>query len=235
MFAADVHCKHIVFCASTDNGYARLLEQYTGDSEVCRKTTLVEGPPFEKEIAHLNPYFNTVKFPSVFRSSKLPCWTTSSPAGLPIAQLGPPPSYAATTSRTLSPSNQPVADMQSPKAIEANRMIMRNKNGERIDPPRPTMVTEQDIFVMKNKKLCNWHHLQGGCHYTDCTHKHGEKLGTRRIEALRCVARLGPCSKGLGCNDVHCISGHACPRRSCDKVDCRFPQDMHNVDTAAAV
>src|SRR5689334_20617234 len=72
LHVGDVHCKHIVFCGSTDNGYARLLGPYSGAEATCSRITMVEGAPFERELAELKDKFCTTSFPVVFRDTKLP-------------------------------------------------------------------------------------------------------------------------------------------------------------------
>jgi hypothetical protein len=63
----DVHCQHIIFCGSADNGYARVLGPYYGSNYI----SLIEGPPFPRELRDLATAFKTTSFPSVFRSKKL--------------------------------------------------------------------------------------------------------------------------------------------------------------------
>lgn len=65
----DFHCRQIFFGGSHDNGFARLLEQYADDKHALRRVTLLEGVPFEKELAVLP--FDTVKFPGIFRDTKI--------------------------------------------------------------------------------------------------------------------------------------------------------------------
>jgi hypothetical protein len=65
----NYHCRQIVFGCSHDNGFARLLEQYTEDQEAKGRVTLLEGVPFEKELAVLP--FTKVKFSGIFRNSKI--------------------------------------------------------------------------------------------------------------------------------------------------------------------
>ncbi|KAK5711479.1 hypothetical protein LTR17_018415 [Elasticomyces elasticus] len=69
LFLYDYHCRQILFGCSHDNGYARLLEQFVQDPEAVQRITLLEGIPFEKELAVL-PY-RTTKFPDVFRETKI--------------------------------------------------------------------------------------------------------------------------------------------------------------------
>lgn len=64
----DVHCLHIMFCASADNGYARVLGPHRNTKN---QITLVEGPPFAREIKELASSFQTTSFPEVFRTQKL--------------------------------------------------------------------------------------------------------------------------------------------------------------------
>lgn len=59
LYLYDYHCRQILFGCSHDNGYARLLEQFT-EPEVLSRVTLLEGTAFEKELAVLP--FPTVKF-----------------------------------------------------------------------------------------------------------------------------------------------------------------------------
>lgn len=69
LFSQDSHCYRLFFGCSHDNGYARVLEEYVDNLEFHDKVILVEGVPFEKELACL-PY-KTVKFPDLFRGSKI--------------------------------------------------------------------------------------------------------------------------------------------------------------------
>lgn len=69
LFIYDYHCRQILFGCSHDNGFARLLEEYTDDMEVKPRLTLLEGVPFEKELATLP--FATTKFADLFRDTKI--------------------------------------------------------------------------------------------------------------------------------------------------------------------
>ena len=69
MHVLNVHCQHVLFGCSHDNGFARLLEKYALDDFVRPRVTLLEGVPFEKELACLN--YNKHKLDGVFRDSKL--------------------------------------------------------------------------------------------------------------------------------------------------------------------
>ncbi|KAJ5376881.1 hypothetical protein N7509_013767 [Penicillium cosmopolitanum] len=54
----NIHCQHIVFCGSADNGYARILGPHRGSNRIL----LVEGPPFAHELKALVPDFETTSF-----------------------------------------------------------------------------------------------------------------------------------------------------------------------------
>lgn len=69
LFSQDSHCYRLFFGCSHDNGYARVLEEYLDNEEFQDKVILVEGVPFEKELACL--LYKTVKFPGLFRDSKI--------------------------------------------------------------------------------------------------------------------------------------------------------------------
>lgn len=62
-------CRHILFGCSHDNGFARVLEKQSFDVAALRDVTLLEGVPFEKELAEL-PH-NKTKFPGLFRDTKI--------------------------------------------------------------------------------------------------------------------------------------------------------------------
>jgi hypothetical protein len=74
----SVQCRHIVFGGSSDNGYARLLGPYV-DS---KKVSLLEGPPFAKELAELTTRYPVMDCVGVFRKTRLVAismdWNTES-------------------------------------------------------------------------------------------------------------------------------------------------------------
>lgn len=194
---------------------------------------MLEGPPFERELASLNERFRTASFPQVFRDSKLQSRRVSVPQMLPSSPKAS--TYAATVSQG-SPSAlaQPAASPPSQNADTVTPspptdVIYRNSKGQRVDSPlKPP---QQLVTTLKNRKLCNLHHLLRSCPYDPCNHTHGPRLDPKQLEALRYIARLSPCLNGLECDDQYCISGHRCPSQPCTRVQCRFPREMHGVDT----
>ena len=67
---SNVHCRHILFGCSHDNGYARLLEDIAQEPDA-GKISLLEGVPFERELAQFKSTFGAIKFDNLFRSSKI--------------------------------------------------------------------------------------------------------------------------------------------------------------------
>lgn len=83
MFSRDLHCARLLFGCSHDNGYARALEEYSDRSDIVKKTVLLEGVPFEKELLPL-PY-GTKKFPGLFRDTKIVTYGASNPYSYGLA------------------------------------------------------------------------------------------------------------------------------------------------------
>lgn len=232
-----------MFCGSTDNGYARLLEQYIGLPELRTRISLVEGPPFERELVLVKAHFRAFKIPSVFRSSKL-----SDPQHSPVSFARPPTqTLSDTTAVAVQPLNFAATaahgKIDGPKRTISIRTQEKNDykpgvvflNGweSRIDPPRPPTVSDTDISLIKKRKYCNLYHLTGSCIYgSSCTYQHGEKLNTKQLEVLRYVARMAPCPKRLGCRNKTCVLGHSCFRKPCLLGNCTFTSEMHHVDSA---
>ena len=79
IFSQDYHCRRILFGCSHDNGYARVLEDYSDKPEILDKVVLLEGVPFEKELLLL--YYGIKKFPGIFRDSKLVAWGANASIG----------------------------------------------------------------------------------------------------------------------------------------------------------
>jgi hypothetical protein len=229
MHLEDVHCQQIVLGGSTDQGYARLLGPYAENEALRQRITLIEGPPFARELQEIKNRFRTVSFNRVFRSQKLPDVkrrVLPSPSS-PLAN------YAATLAKPNTSTSTPLsADSNGFKSPAANK-VLRNRNGERVDPQSKFL--PQELVVLKQRKLCNAFHLLGKCQFLDdygyCNHIHAVHLDQRQLEILRVVARQSPCSQGVLCNDPTCTYGHQCTRKGCDGSNCRFPYDMHNIGT----
>ncbi|KAJ5670358.1 uncharacterized protein N7477_005721 [Penicillium maclennaniae] len=215
----DIHCQHIIFCGSADNGYARVLGPHRGSSRI----SLVEGPPFPRELRDLASEFETTSFPSksVIRQYKS---RTSHHTIMPHANYA----SIARTSPLVSEGSSPLTKPPTQKLISRSSLLVvhRNVNGERVDSPLKYS-TRAKLEVLKQHKSCNQFHILGSCFYGEsCTHKHEPRLANQEVVDLKWIARLSPCSKGLQCNDERCVSGHRCPHETLK--GCKFP---HEVDT----
>lgn len=226
---ADVQCKALIFGGSADNGYARLLEPYSGDRAMSSRIILLEGPSFAPELAKLRDKFSVAHFPALFRDTKLPSRRTS------LSTTPPPlstqaPSYASTVSSTLPlPAAQSDA-LATPMASHRDYPVLQNSHGHRLDAllsPHPHIVQ-----VMRYQKMCNLYHILGKCPLRECKFDHGLRLNDAGIEARRLLGREKPCKEGLECNKRSCLRGHQCPDAACVRIgiDCQFPREMHNVD-----
>jgi hypothetical protein len=203
---ADVHCSHVLFGASADNGYARLLGQYSANDDLAKRITLLKGPPFAPELAVLSPKFKTESFSSVFRVTKLPNRYAPFSTTLPPQTRTPAATNYASAAAKAPPSPPPetkstpsdLKKAQKPKAAF-------NSAGERVD--LPISVSQREVSALKQRKMCNYWHLTGDCYSPDCPHEHGTRLTGKDLDTLRYIARLTPCVT-LRCVDEDCFYGH---------------------------
>jgi hypothetical protein len=231
-----------MFCASADNGYARILGPHR-NSNTKSQITLVEGPPFAREIKELVPSFATTSFPEVFRSQKLsrrisfsnaPTTPTGTGTSTPISN------YASVVRSTPhSPHNTSPSPSPSPPTPNQKTKLPIHKNalGQRIDRPLHYS-TRGKLEALKQHKFCNQFHILGSCSWGEgCTHKHNRRLVDQDVIDLMCIARLSVCAKGLKCEDEYCVSGHRCTTRGCTGPEggCKFGEEMHGVDTRIVV
>lgn len=99
-----------MFGCSHDNGYARLLEE-VGDRRNLDRITLVEGVPFERELAALQTKYRSTKFEGLFRTTKINIYQQYAqpmPPSLPTPGL-PTPGYQS--------PYQPTQAYQPPQAF----------------------------------------------------------------------------------------------------------------------
>ena len=229
------------FGGTADNGYARLLGPLIEDEAACRRITLLEGPPFARELADIKDSFRTVSFDNVFRDQKLVKRRVSfqlSRPGTPSADYAAAAASAPTAPSAPSVTPQGPAAPKNSMATEAPQNavtadVLRNSQGQRVDSP--LSYSMQEFVNLKNRRLCNSYHILGRCPFLEfhgnCQHDHKVKLNDRQKAALRAVARQSPCQAGLYCSDMDCLAGHRCTRINCPRTNCRFPLAMHNVDT----
>ncbi|EFQ33951.1 uncharacterized protein GLRG_09095 [Colletotrichum graminicola M1.001] len=145
---ADVHCRHVLFGASADSGYARLLGSHLETDEVPKKVILIEGPPFAKELSGISDRFRVASFDKVFRRKKLinikrkvPDHTTPPPT--------PSSDYASAAAKpVLSSSAQISSQPHRSMSVLALpiRGVYRNKAGQRVDP---RVSLQRDVGAMQ--------------------------------------------------------------------------------------
>jgi len=228
----DVHCRHVIFGGPADRGYARLLVGYTGDEGLRDRITLLEGPPFARELIPLKDKFRTCKFETLFIDKNLAETGESVTAAPPeVITAQPKLGYALVASKSGS-----VQPDQLARAVPniGKKHIPVNKNGQRVDT---TLKYDQtDFTLVKSRRLCNQFQLLGTCSfkgsYGNCSYDHDFCLSETQKEALRAVSRLGRCISGSECRNADCIHGHHCNPRHCPgEMFCRFLSGLHNVDT----
>jgi hypothetical protein len=204
------------------------------DHAVRGRITLLEGPPFARELADIKDKFRTVPFDNVFRSQKLVNGKRRV-SFHPTPPATPPVDYASAAAKVPSaPSPSSTAQRgSSPPRVLVPSVVLWNRRGQRVDPPLRYL--HQDFYSLRALQLCNSFHLLGKCYFQDtfgeCHHDHKKKLSALQKTALRAVARQTPCQSGLSCNDPDCLHGHRCTRDNCDISQCRFSSAMHDVDT----
>lgn len=226
----DVHCLQVVFCASADNGYARVLGPHRGSKRI----SLVKGPPFAHEMEELADGLETTSFESVFMSHKLKSnrrvsFGTTSTSTTPSRASTPNYASAAKKSPPLQSSSLEL-NSTPPNAGNLKLQLFTNASGQRVDRRLP-FSSKENVDKLKRQKLCNQFHLLGSCVYSECPHKHGPALSHQNIVDLMYIARSSVCPIGLGCEDVRCTCGHRCPYTNCTGSNCKFPEIMHRVDT----
>lgn len=108
----DCHCHQVILGCSNDSQYASLLEDTIKDAAVLDHITLLEGVPFEKEIATLKDSFKTTRFESVFRTTKL-----AAPPTVPRGPLQAVTAALPTLSRVESNTTNGTTSSSSTPAV----------------------------------------------------------------------------------------------------------------------
>ncbi|EEH35608.2 C-x8-C-x5-C-x3-H type zinc finger protein [Paracoccidioides lutzii Pb01] len=105
----NCHCHQIFLGCSHDNGYARLLEDTLADRELIGRISLIEGIPFERELALIKASYRVTKFEELFRTSKiitnLHLWNDRN---------------AANNSSNAAPSSAPLTALSSNAPVSSN-------------------------------------------------------------------------------------------------------------------
>lgn len=196
MAVSDVHCHHIIFGGSADNGYARQLLPHSIDNAIRDRITLIDGPKAGRAFGELSERIRTERFDSVFRSERL---DSNPQKASPLAVNNAPPPQ-----RTLSTTKSPnltkelewstVAAVRGKGEMQTVTQPFDNKpelstNGHNIPLKSPTLPSSSFIGPvcrnaqgqrvdaplrhsqtlaneMKTQKYCNDFHLADNCHNT---------------------------------------------------------------------
>lgn len=146
----NCHCRHIIFGCSHDNGYARLLED-VADEPMHNHISLLEGVPYEREIAAIKSKYGNAKFEGLFRTAKIVTYQQfqSQPQGrLPLLNPSPMmpnqvslPHFSNGAQSTQKSSKSPQMfsnDVQSPQHLSNGTEPTQFTNG-RHSTPSPNM------------------------------------------------------------------------------------------------
>lgn len=148
----NCHCRHIIFGCSHDNGYARLLED-VADRRNLDRITLMEGVPFERELAALQAKYRSIKFQGLFRTTKINVYQQQ--------YIQPFPS-AGTSS---APYQSPYQPTQSPyQAQQSMHYHNGPTNQPTYPPPQPTQsalqrhpsTTTTNVTAKMNPMATSW-------------------------------------------------------------------------------
>ncbi|KIW22014.1 uncharacterized protein PV07_12588 [Cladophialophora immunda] len=71
LYVYNAHCKHIIFGASADNGFASFLGSFLIDTEILSRIILLKGLPFATEFASILPKLRSTEFTNIFRGEAL--------------------------------------------------------------------------------------------------------------------------------------------------------------------
>ena len=144
----NVHCRQIVFGCSHDNGYARLLEEVAQHPKI-NQVTLLEGVPFERELATFKTTFATAKFDNLFRTSKIPyvpylkslqARAAAIPQPMPIVQMIPGQLQNGVMQAGMDTNGQvSPTDRTSPNGITHSRHNQGETNSVYQSPYQPTI------------------------------------------------------------------------------------------------
>lgn len=233
-----------MLAASGDNGYTGFLRKYAPTQGTSNSVTLIEARPFPAQLRQIASSFRIEKFPRIFRKSDL-CLTTSQSSmqnhtsavdqndEVPFTMWNSfgPVTYTtgAGGAQTQIPPHSPPASSSDLSNSVKNVYLYFNQNGHRIDPV--IRYNKQLCASLRDRKLCHAFFLSR-CELPSCGLDHRSNLSHEELTALRYIARLSPCGS-VHCRDANCISGHVCPRdgRCLYRKKCKFPAEMHNVDT----
>ncbi|KAH6643112.1 hypothetical protein C7974DRAFT_117267 [Boeremia exigua] len=231
-FVKNPTCRHIVFGACHDNGYVRLLEDFTEDQAVVERITLLHSFSVGKE-------FQRLPFRSMTMKSIFPTWLPE------ISRISTPNSSPGALARVVSHS--PTGDMQASLVSgketsngtlacgrDLPQRVLVNATGQRVDeklsnPSQAAVLSWSHKIKVVKMRYCRMYQLSDGCP-GNCGYSHGPLSDEEKL-VYRLNLRREVCRTGLGCRDWRCYYRHNC---FCNKQLCKFPKEMHSVDKATA-
>lgn len=228
-------CRHIVFGACHDNDYVRVLEDYTQDSTVVERITLLRSFNIGREFRKLP--FQVITMDGIFGSASPKACKTAKSTSDPetFKNEGTIPAWPRTWA-SLAKSSTNIGGCSDRNKMKSPlvRKVLVNATGARVDEklPRPPLAAVES-WKHKVKKAgmryCRMYQLndscQGGCGYS-----HGPLTDDEKL-VYRLDLRDQVCHEGLKCRDINCDYGHNC---SCKRQRCWFSREMHGVDGSAA-
>ncbi|KAF6217841.1 hypothetical protein HO133_006253 [Letharia lupina] len=201
-FIGNWQCKHIIFGACHDSGYAPYLGRFAAEVSVRDRITLLQGVAVHPRIAALG-FRRILKLDQVFNPYMLSTVPVSSSKSSPPARA---------TSSTLPTRPLKAATGFSNAAALSHRLgpVIRNENRKRIDKMLDVDITSPYLGIVRQTKLCPWFYLRGRCEGCDGNHR-VPPLNARESDYLWYHARYGLCHKirkGKDCDDPRCVYGH---------------------------
>lgn len=151
-----------MFGCSHDNGYARILEDFA-DQPIINRITLLEGVPFEKELATLKAKFRTTKFEGLFRNTKInvyqqqyfPMQAAPSSAvqfGAIPSSVAPPNQYQSSYSPAMSRTTPtPNSSSSNPSAGSWATTAVSNTSRLASPPPTPQPTSNASMGIPRNR------------------------------------------------------------------------------------
>ncbi|RAK80971.1 uncharacterized protein BO72DRAFT_370106 [Aspergillus fijiensis CBS 313.89] len=213
----DIHCRHIIFCAATDNGYARLLGSHRGSNRI----TLVEGAPFAWEIEQLATEFRTTAFPAVFRAAKLPARASSfSAAATASANVAaaPPTAGGALSSSppwqdyaTIAKANLQITPSSTPSSSSSSATTPTSSTPSPSSPSSSTSPSSPIVFdispsVNSTPPLPKVHYNAQDQRIDPPLRRASSKENYERLRAAKLCNRYhlqDDCSYGDSCTHAH--------------------------------
>ena len=201
-FVGNQQCKHIIFGACHDSGYAPYLGRFAAEVSIRDRITLLRGAAIHPRIAALG-FQKTLKLEHVFTPHMVDT--------IPVSASKSSPPVRATSS-TLPIRPLTAATGFSNTAALSNRLgpVIRNKEGKRIDKLLDVDITSPYLGVIRQNRLCPWFYLRGRCEGCDRNHR-APPLNARESDYLWYHARHGLCHKvrkDKDCEDPKCVYGH---------------------------